>query len=141
MKRSILHATLFGAALAVAATGALAQGKVDLGKREYDANCASCHGLTGKGDGPNAPYLNRKASDLTGLARANGGVLPVNRLYETIDGTLTVPGHGSRDMPTWGNVYRSRAGEYFIDVPYDPNAFVRARILALIEYISRLQAK
>jgi mono/diheme cytochrome c family protein len=141
MNRSIIHAALIGASLAIAATGALGQGKVDLGKREYDANCASCHGLKGTGDGPNAPYLNRKASDLTTLAKTNGGVFPVNRLYETIDGTLTVAGHGTRDMPTWGNVYRNRAAEYYIDVPYDPNAFVRARILALIEYVSRLQVK
>ena len=49
MKRSILHAALLGASLAIAATGALGQGKVDLGKREYDASCASCHGLKGTG--------------------------------------------------------------------------------------------
>lgn len=141
MKRSLIHAALIGASLAIAATGALGQGKVDLGKREYDANCASCHGLKGTGDGPNAPYLNRRAADLTTLAKNSGGIFPVNRLYETIDGTLTVPGHGTRDMPTWGSVYRNRAAEYYVDVPYDPNAFVRARILALIEYLSRLQVK
>ena len=44
-------------------------------------------------------------------------------------------------MPTWGSVYRSRAAEYYVDAPYDPNAFVRARTLASIEYISRLQVK
>ena len=59
----------------------MGQGKMDLGKRKYDASCASCHGLRGTGDGPNAPYLNRKASDLTALAKNNGGVFPVNRLY------------------------------------------------------------
>jgi mono/diheme cytochrome c family protein len=141
MKRSIIHAALIGASLAIAATGALGQGKVDLGKREYDANCASCHGPKGMGDGPTRPYLNKSPTNLTTLARDNKGVLPVNRLYESIDGTLTVPGHGTRDMPTWGNQYRTKAAEYYMDVPYDPEAFVRARILALIEYISRLQVK
>jgi mono/diheme cytochrome c family protein len=141
MKRSIIHAALIGASLAIAATGALGQGKVDLGKREYDANCASCHGPKGMGDGPTRPYLNKSPTNLTTLARDNKGVLPVNRLYESIDGTLTVPGHGTRDMPTWGNQYRMKAAEYYMDVPYDPEAFVRARILALIEYISRLQVK
>lgn len=141
MKRSIIQAALLGASLAIAATAALGQGKIDLGKREFDANCASCHGMKGTGDGPNTPYLNRKPTDLTKLARANGGILPVNRLYESIDGTLAVAGHGSRDMPTWGNAYRTRAAEYYVDVPYDPEGFVRARILALIDYISRLQVK
>jgi mono/diheme cytochrome c family protein len=141
MKRSILHAALIGASLAIAATGAWGQGKTDLGKREYDANCASCHGLKGMGDGPNAPYLNRSAANLTTLTKTNGGVFPVQRMYETIDGTKAVAGHGTRDMPTWGSIYRLRAAEYYVDMNYDPNAFVNARILALIEYISRLQAK
>jgi mono/diheme cytochrome c family protein len=141
MRRSIIQAALVGACLAIAATGALGQGKVDLGKREYDANCASCHGLKGTGDGPSAQYLTRKPTDLTRLAKANNAVLPVSRLYESIDGTLTVPGHGTREMPTWGNQYRTRAAEYYTDVPYDPEAFVRAKILALIDYISRLQVK
>jgi mono/diheme cytochrome c family protein len=141
MKRSILTAALLGASLAIAATGALGQGKVDLGKREYDASCASCHGLKATGDGPSAQYLTRKPTDLTKLAKANGGALPVGRLYEAIDGTLTVPGHGTREMPTWGNQYRVRAAEYYVDTPYDPDAFVRGKILALIDYISRLQAK
>ena len=44
-------------------------------------------------------------------------------------------------MPIWGNQYRVRAAEYYIDVPYDPEVFVRAKILALIDYISRLQVK
>lgn len=141
MKRSIIQAALVGACLAIAATGALGQGKVDLGKREYEANCASCHGLKGAGDGPNKAYLTRSPTDLTTLAKANGGILPVNRLYESIDGAKTVPGHGSRDMPTWGYEYRIKAAEYYTDVPYDPEAYSRAKILALIEYISRLQTK
>lgn len=141
MKRSSLQAACVGACLAMMATGALAQGKVDLGKREYDANCASCHGLKGTGDGPSAQYLTRKPTDLTKLAKANGGVLPVHRLHESIDGTLVVPGHGTREMPTWGNQYRARAAEYYVDVQYDPDVFVRGRILALIDYIGRLQTK
>ena len=33
---------------ATACTLALAQGRPDLGKREYDTNCAVCHGLDAK---------------------------------------------------------------------------------------------
>jgi len=109
MKRSILKAALLGASLAIAATGAAGQAKMDIGKREYDANCSSCHGPKGLGDGPNKPYLTRSPTDLTTLAKANGGVLPVSRLYESIEGTRAVPGHGTRDMPTWGYEYRVKA--------------------------------
>jgi mono/diheme cytochrome c family protein len=140
--KHIAKGILMGMAIAVSATGALAATeKVDLGKREYDANCASCHGMNGRGDGPNRQYLNRSPADLTSLAKATGGVLPVNRLYQSIGGEQLPAGHGSRDMPTWGYDYRIRAAEYYGDLDYDPNAFVRTRILALIEYIARLQAK
>ncbi|HSF48517.1 MAG TPA: hypothetical protein VLA73_09165 [Burkholderiales bacterium] len=44
-------------------------------------------------------------------------------------------------MPIWGIEYKAKAAEHYMDVPYDEQAFVRARILALIEYIYRLQAK
>ncbi len=134
---------MLGVAFALASAGAYAAtaAKVDLGKQEYMANCASCHGLTGKGDGPTTGYLTRMPADLTTLAKSNGGVLPVSRLYDSIDGEKLPPGHGTRDMPTWGWDYRIRAAEYYVDMPYDPSAYVQTRILALIEYIQRLQVK
>lgn len=44
-------------------------------------------------------------------------------------------------MPVWGYQFRVQAGEYYGEVPYDPEVYVRTRVLALIDYISRLQAK
>jgi mono/diheme cytochrome c family protein len=142
MKR-ITMSMLLGAAIALASAGAhgAPMAKVDLGKQEYNGNCASCHGLSGKGDGPTAGYMTKLPADLTTLAKKNGGVLPVSRLYDAIDGENLPPGHGSRDMPIWGWDYRIRAAEYYVDTPYDPNVYVQTRILALIEYIQRLQAK
>jgi len=143
MKRIALNG-LLGVAFAVGAAAAIAAtppAKFDLGKQEYSANCASCHGVTGKGDGPTAGYLTRKPADLTTFAKANGGVLPVSRLYDSIEGEKLPPGHGTREMPTWGWDYRVRAAEYYADMPYDPNAYVQSRILALIDYIQRLQVK
>jgi mono/diheme cytochrome c family protein len=115
--------------------------KFDFGKREYDSNCASCHGLTGKGDGPYKPYLTKSPPDLTVLAKNNGGVFPMWRVYAVIDGREVVPGHGGRDMPIWGTDYSVKAAEAYLDVPYPPEAYVRTRILALAEYLSRLQVK
>jgi DNA-directed RNA polymerase subunit L len=42
-------------------------------------------------------------------------------------------------MPVWGQVYRTSAAEYYMDHPYNDEAIVRARILSLLEYISRMQ--
>ena len=128
-----------GVGLQGLAWGQAAQ-RPDLGKREFEARCASCHGVSGKGNGPISDLLRRSPPDLTQLARRNGGILPVDRLYDSITGDA-VASHGSRDMPVWGTVYRSDAASYYAELPYDPEAYVRARVLALVEYISRLQAR
>jgi mono/diheme cytochrome c family protein len=130
--------------LLCAPAAGLAQGKpakVDFGKREYDSNCAGCHGAKGKGDGEYRPYLTKSPDDLTGLSRANGGVFPYQRVYDVIDGRKAVPAHGGRDMPIWGADYLARAAGDYLDVPYDPEIYVRNRIMALIDYLERLQAK
>lgn len=128
-------------ALTLFASSAVAQGvKADLGKQEYNASCAVCHGNAGKGNGPYVELLQKKPTDLSTLTKRNGGTFPVARIYETIEGA-NVPSHGSREMPIWGRAYRISAAEYYIDVDYNPEVFVRARILALIEYLSRLQER
>jgi mono/diheme cytochrome c family protein len=115
--------------------------RIDFGKAEYESKCATCHGLTGKGDGPTAPFVTRPVSNLTTLAKSNSGILPISAMYDVIVGDKVVSAHGSRDMPVWGKEYRIQAAEYYGDVQYDPEAYVRVRVLALIEYINRLQAK
>lgn len=142
MKTPIEQLLVWGSVgLALAWGAAQAQpAKVDLGKREYEARCASCHGVNGKGQGPLADMLRRSPPDLTLLARSNGGILPMDRLYDSITGDTTLA-HGSRDMPVWGQVYRADAASYYYDMPYNSESYVRARVLSLLEYINRLQVK
>jgi len=116
---------------------------VDLGKIEYESKCAICHGLAAKGDGPMGAFITRKIPDLTTLAKNNNGVLPVSFIVEVIAGEKELPAHGSRDMPIWGTIfraegYRTEAGH---DILYDAEAYVRARILTIVDYINRLQVK
>ena len=113
---------------------------VDPGKREFESNCAACHGKSGQGDGSVVELLKRSPPDLTQLSRKNGGVFPIDRVYQTIEGG-TVTAHGSREMPIWGRDYRIQGAEYYMDVPYDPEAYVRTRLLWLVEYLSRLQVR
>jgi mono/diheme cytochrome c family protein len=121
-------------------TVALAADKVDIGKREYESNCIACHGKDLKG-GAYVDFLKVTPPDLSQLSRKNGGVFPFERVYGSIDGRQELKGHGSRDMPIWGKDYQVKAGEYYVDVNYDPEAFIRARIFALIDYLNRMQAK
>ena len=138
MKSAALKLTVLGLALCGGAV--MAQQKMDFGKREFEANCASCHGVDGKGKGPIVELLRRSPPDLTQLAKNNQGWFPMNRLYECIDGG-NVAGHGGRDMPVWGRDYRIKDAERMMEAPYDAEAMVRTRILALLEYINRLQVR
>ena len=135
---------LIGAsAMIIAATGAttaVAADKVDLGKREYDSNCIACHGKDLKG-GAYVDFLKVTPPDLTQLSKKNGGVFPLERVYAVIDGRQEVKAHGPRDMPIWGRDYQIKAGEHYVDINYDPEAFVRGRIFALIDYLNRMQGK
>jgi mono/diheme cytochrome c family protein len=110
---------------------------VDIGKREYYAHCEVCHGVTGKGDGYFARELVTRVPDLTTISQRNNGVFPFKRVYEFIDGTQVVGAHGG-EMPIWGDYYKAAAAEYYM--PYS-DALLRARILALSEYVYSLQAK
>jgi mono/diheme cytochrome c family protein len=139
MKRSQIYILLVGALVSAAA---LAAGtKVDPGKSEFDANCAVCHGITGDGNGPYKSSLVKPPTNLTLLAKQNGGTFPFNHVYQVVDGRIRVEGHGPSDMPIWGDRYTVRAAEHYVDVPYEPERYVRAQILAVTEYVYRLQAK
>lgn len=143
MKSSYAKVSLIAMSLALCSGAVLAQQPLtDLGKLEYDTNCAVCHGPGGKGDGSLQPYLRVSATDLTQIAKKNQGILPVARMYDVIDGA-GVPIHGTRDMPIWGRTYQVENAQNLKEARgnYDAQALVRARILTLIEYINRLQAR
>ena len=115
-------------------------GKVDFGKREYVSNCTNCHGMDGKGNGPYSDLLKKSPPNLTTLSKNNGGIFPMDRLYQSITGD-NIKAHGSRDMPIWGMEYRVEAANRYMESSYDPDAYVRVRVLALLEYLYRLQIK
>jgi mono/diheme cytochrome c family protein len=140
--RTSLIAAVVAVSAAIPGPG-FAEG-TDLGKNEYVRSCASCHGEMGKGDGPAAKSLAKPPADLTKLSQNNSGVFPIARVYDVIDGRLQVIMHGTREMPVWGDVFRS---ELMARVPRESmspelrDAMVRVRILMVIEYISKLQGK
>jgi len=105
---------------------------VDTGRGLYLVYCASCHGPEGRGNGPAADELWRRPTDLTQLAKNNGGVFDDTRIYRAVDGQ-PVKSHGSLDMPVWGDVFKRRLG-------LDDDT-VRERIEALVRYVRFLQER
>ena len=141
MKR-LARATILLAAAASFGTAAFAQKeKVDVGKQEFKTNCAACHGADAKGNGREAYNLEVAPSDLTLLARNNAGVFPVDHLIDVIDGRALIKSHGLREMPAWGKRYAAIAAVNFADSPYDREAFIRGRVLILVDYLRRIQQK
>src|SRR5579864_1362786 len=71
----------------------------------YKSYCATCHGLTGKGDGPIASVLDTSPSDLTTISKRNGGIFPAGRVRKIIAGNDLIKAHGTREMPIWGPIF------------------------------------
>jgi mono/diheme cytochrome c family protein len=96
--------------------------------------CATCHGRTGTGGGPVAPALKTPPTDLTTLARRNGGVFPAMQVGVMLSGPrrATLPAHGSAEMPVWGPIFRA------LD-PNDSQAAVR--VANLVAYVEAIQVK
>lgn len=140
----VLMVSAIAVTTAHAQQSGLAAQNFDRGKYEYEAHCAMCHGLSGKGDGPFAQQLKSGTvvPSLTELSKRNNGVFSFVRVYQIIDGTQSVTAHGPREMPLWGPRYKSEVGEnLYDDYRVDAEAFARSRILALTEYVYRLQIK
>ena len=98
----------------------------------YRAHCAVCHGADGKGGGVLAPALKAKPTDLTILARNNGGRFPADHVRKSISGDEISVSHGSREMPVWGPIFHQ------IEEDQD---FGNVRLQNLAKYIESIQQK
>ena len=109
------------------------QTQVGRGSLLYQIHCRNCHGKHGNGRGPMAKELRIVPSDLRTIAAENGGEFPANEIFEVIEGTHIVRGHGEREMPVWGLTFVQR------DTDADQSASVRARIDALVDFLESIQ--
>jgi len=105
----------------------------DPGSQLFRTYCASCHGEDARGTGAKADRLNHIPPDLTQFARRNGGVFPRERLRRIIDGR-DVASHVNREMPVWGNAFRSTPGG-------NNEATIKARIDAILRYLEGIQER
>ena len=136
-------ALLIAASLMFFTSLALAQTSIALGRADFRDNWASCHGMTGKGDGPMRSSLVKPPADLTTIAQRNGGEFPQEQVGEVIDGRwLGDAGpHGSREMPVWGQVFKKRAMTRPGDSARTAEWSAQDRILSLLKYLEDIQVK
>ena len=107
------------------------------GKQLFMDHCASCHGASGEGSGPVAPFLTISPTDLTRISERNDGAFPFLKVFQIIDGRTGVRAHGDTQMPVWGGAFKAEAGDSY--GPYGGEEFVRARITALTFYVQSIQ--
>ena len=129
MMRALRH-TLLLLLLSVVSVNA---GEEHPGRPLYLRYCAACHGRQGRGDGPVAPALGEKPTDLTQLAAMHGEEFPLKAVVDAIDGTRTVRAHGVSEMPVWGEV--------FLPDSASPKEKVagRGKIITIADYLRSLQ--
>ena len=104
------------------------------GRALFTTYCASCHGVSGRGNGPAAEALRHRPADLTQFAARNGGVFNGARIHRFIDGRTVITAHGTMEMPVWGDAFKASQTGGTEDA-------AKARIDELVRYLETLQAK
>ena len=106
------------------------------GKQMYMDYCAPCHGKDGLGNGPAASAMKATPTNLTLLAKNNGGKYPAAHISAVLTFGASSAAHGSKDMPMWGNLFQSldwSSGGKQVEA--------QQRINSLNSYLQTLQAK
>jgi mono/diheme cytochrome c family protein len=100
------------------------------GAEVFKLYCAVCHGADGRGNGPAAEALKTRPNDITQLSKQNSGKYPQGRVRDIIVGDTLINAHGTKEMPMWGDVFRS----------ISPNEqFTEMRVTNLVIYIQSIQ--
>jgi len=133
MKLALTSLAVLGACVALAACTPPVP---DTGAADYAQFCASCHGASGKGDGPAAAGMRPRPADLTLLARGNGDRFPRLRVMNRIDGYTM--GMSDSPMPQFGQELRDGPTVLF-DAGDGVSTPTPARLVALTGYLEQLQ--
>jgi mono/diheme cytochrome c family protein len=131
--RNILIGTSFALVLAFALANCnTTETKIASGEELYLSYCAICHGSDGAGAGVMTEHLKVTPADLTRIAARRGGNFNDDQIYQIIDGRVPVAGHGTGDMPIWGNAFKSAEN-------LKNEKEVRQSIQNLLDYLKSIQ--
>jgi mono/diheme cytochrome c family protein len=108
------------------------------GRNTYRVYCANCHGPKALGDGTLADVLKIRPADLTVLTRNSpDGHFPRKKVHARIDGREAVQGHGSADMPIWGDAFQKVLTPGYQDLSDEDRA--QLKIVELVYYLESIQ--
>jgi mono/diheme cytochrome c family protein len=131
---------LLACAASIAASGSALAGddmELEVGKKQYMKYCATCHGPSGNGaDGVASRLFTKPPTDLTQLAKNNGGKFPMMEVIGIVKGDQPIAAHGTREMPVWGQIL----GKPLEDGMYGQDAS-DAQILTIGKYLESIQVK
>lgn len=125
--------TLLSALVATLLSGAAFADEI--GRADYEQYCATCHGMTGVGDGDLTQLMTVKVPDLTQIAASNDGVFPMLDVIHVIDGRTGVRAHGG-PMPVYGRIFSAEAADHGT---FTAALESRGRVLSIAYYLESLQ--
>ena len=131
---------LLACAASVAVSGIARADDMQLavGKKQYMKYCATCHGPSGTGtDGAASRLFTKPPTNLTLLAKNNGGKFPMMEVLGVVKGDQPIAAHGTREMPVWGQII---GGDPTEEGMYKKDA-AEAQILTIGTYLESIQVK
>jgi hypothetical protein len=130
----VLSICWLGSATSSAQSGTAATSvAVESGPETFQESCAVCHGAKGRGNGPAAAALIPRPSDLSTLAKRNGGVFPTAHVEAVLKSTdNSVEGHTSA-MMIWRAMFLADAN--------GNSTAADTRVSNLVKFIASLQVK
>ena len=102
------------------------------GAATFKEYCTSCHGQQGKGNGPAASAFKTAPADLTEISKRAGGTFPFAKVKAQVTGDDVIAAHGSRDMPTWGPLFKQADASHSV---------AELRLTNLVKYLEEIQTK
>lgn len=126
-----------GLLLALSMTSPAAAQDQEEGRELYLDYCATCHGLAADGRGPMGPALVLQPPNLTRLQAENGGVFPLFRVVQRIDGRDPLVSHGS-PMPVFGD-YFEQGRDIALRTPSGQNILTSQPVADLVAWLESIQ--
>lgn len=104
------------------------------GEKIFRTICASCHGISARGDGPLAEHLETPPVNLRTIAERRAGAFPEDLIASFIDGRRDLPLHGPRTMPVWGDGLATA-----VEDKGEREARIARAVEMLVEYLKTIQ--